>query len=68
MRWRNGETVGVEMSMVLLLSMNEADCLDQQDRRTSEQRTTKHHNSRRSAYRECGGTSHLPVTVSKHQD
>ena len=35
MRWRNGETVGVEMSMVLLLSMNEADCLDHQHRRTN---------------------------------
>jgi len=28
MRWRNGETVGVETSMILLLSVNEADCLD----------------------------------------
>jgi hypothetical protein len=35
MRWRNGETVGVEMSMVLLLSMNEADCLARQHRRTN---------------------------------
>ena len=35
MRWRNGETVGVEMSMVLLPSMNEAHCLDQQHRRSA---------------------------------
>jgi hypothetical protein len=33
MRWRNGETVGVETSMILLLSMNEADCLARQHRR-----------------------------------
>ena len=52
MRWRNGETVGVETSMVLLLSVNEADCLDHQHRRTSG--TTDRQRSYRSAYRASG--------------
>jgi len=52
MRWRNGKTVGVEMSMVLLLSMNEADCVDQQHRRSSA--TTNRHLPRRSALRASG--------------
>jgi len=37
MRWRSGDTaadgVGVQMSMILLLSVTEADCLDRQHRR-----------------------------------
>jgi len=40
------------MSMVLLLSMNEADCLDQQHRRSSA--TTNRHLTGRSAYRASG--------------
>jgi hypothetical protein len=35
MRWRSGATPGVDEFMVLLLSMNEADCLDRQHRRTA---------------------------------
>ena len=38
--------------MILLLSMNEADCLVHQHRRTNG--TTGRHNSRRSAYRASG--------------
>ena len=52
MRWRNGETVGVEKSMILLQSVNEADCLDQQHRRTGG--TADRHHSCRSAYRASG--------------
>jgi len=52
--------------MILLLSMNEADCLDHQHRRS--EGATNHHQRGRSAYREYEGTSHLPATVSKHQD
>jgi hypothetical protein len=35
MRWRSGETPGIDEFMVLLLSMNEADCLARQHRRTT---------------------------------
>ena len=35
MRWRSGVTPGVDEFMVLLLSMNEADCLARQHRRTA---------------------------------
>jgi hypothetical protein len=35
MRWRSAETPGVDEFMVLLLSMNEADCLARQHRRTA---------------------------------
>jgi hypothetical protein len=35
MRWRSGETPGIDEFMVLLLSMNEADCLARQHRRTA---------------------------------
>ena len=70
MRWRSGETVadgvGVETSMILLLSVTEADCLDRQHRRVTG--AANRRQRRRSAYREYEGTSHLPVTVSKHQD
>jgi hypothetical protein len=52
MRWRNGETVGVEKSMILLLSVNEADCLDRQHRRVTG--ATNRHQRRRSAYRASG--------------
>jgi len=38
--------------MILLQSVNEADCLDHQHRRTSG--TTGRHHSRRSAYRASG--------------
>ena len=40
------------MSMVLLQSMNEADCLDHQHRRTGA--TTERHHTCRSAYRASG--------------
>ena len=40
------------MSMILLLSVNEANCLDHQDRRTGG--TTDRHHCRRSAYRASG--------------
>jgi hypothetical protein len=65
MRWRNGETVGVEMSMVLLLSMNEADCLDQQHRRSSA--TTNRHLTGRSAYR-ASGLVQRPVPVLRRAE
>jgi hypothetical protein len=56
MRWRSGETVAdgveVETSMILLLSVTEADCLDRQHRRVIG--TTNHYQRRRSAYRESG--------------
>jgi hypothetical protein len=35
MRWRSGVTPDVDGIMVLLLSMNEADCLARQHRRTN---------------------------------
>jgi hypothetical protein len=35
MRWRSGVTPGVDEFMVLLLSMNEADCLARQHRRNT---------------------------------
>jgi hypothetical protein len=35
MRWRSDATPGVDEFMVLLLSMNEADCLARQHRRTT---------------------------------
>jgi hypothetical protein len=35
MRWRNGETEGVNEFMVQLLSKSEADCLTRQHGRTS---------------------------------
>jgi len=38
--------------MILLLLMNEADCLDHQDRRT--RGSTNHHRPGRSAYRASG--------------
>jgi hypothetical protein len=41
MRWRSGVTPGVDGIMVLLLSMNEADCLASQHRRTPS--ATNHH-------------------------
>jgi hypothetical protein len=40
MRWCSGATPGVDEFMVLLLSMNEADRLDRQHRRTT---ATNHH-------------------------
>jgi hypothetical protein len=40
MRWRSGVTPGVDGIMALLLSMNEADCLARQHRRTTV--TTNH--------------------------
>ena len=52
MRWRSGETVGVDESMILLLSMNEADCLARQHRRTSERNEPPPPG--RSAYRASG--------------
>jgi len=52
--------------MLVLLSMNEADCLARQHRRS--RRRNEHLLRRRSDYREYEGTSHLPATVSKHQD
>jgi len=52
--------------MILLLSVTEADCLNRQHR--SVMGATNYSQRRRSAYREYEGTSHLPVTVSKHQD
>jgi hypothetical protein len=56
MRWRSGETaadgVGVETSMILLLSVTEADCLDHQHRRVKG--ATNHHQRGRSAYRASG--------------
>jgi hypothetical protein len=42
MRWRSGETPGVDEFMVLLLSMNEADCLARQHRRNTPA-TNYHH-------------------------
>ena len=51
--------MGVEKSMILLLSVNEADCLDHQHRRTSG-RTNRQH-SRRSAYR-ASGLVHRPFS------
>jgi len=51
------------MSMVLLLSMNEADCLDQQHRRSSA--TTNRHLTGRSAYR-ASGLVLRPVPVVRH--
>jgi hypothetical protein len=35
MRWRSGVTAEVDTFMALLLSMNEADCLTRQHRRTN---------------------------------
>jgi len=49
------------MSMVLLLSMNEADCLDQQHRRASG--TTNRHLTGHSAYR-AGGSILWPIAVA----
>jgi len=39
MRLRNGETAGVEKSMILLQSVTEADCLDHQHGRVTGRRT-----------------------------
>jgi hypothetical protein len=56
MRWRSGETAadggGVQMSMILLLSVTEADCLDRQHRRITG--ATKRHQRSRSVYRASG--------------
>jgi hypothetical protein len=49
MRWRSGVTPGVDGIMVLLLSMNEADCLVRQHRRTA--RATSHHSLVEGGYR-----------------
>jgi hypothetical protein len=61
MRWRNGETVGVEKSMILLLWVNEADCLDHQHRRV--RNATNHRRRGRSAYRASG----LDIMVARHK-
>src|SRR3982750_1394177 len=52
MRWRNAGTGGVETSMILLLSVDEADCLDHQHGRA--EGSTNHHQRARSAYRASG--------------
>src|SRR3990167_7715334 len=56
MRWRSGDTaadgVGVQTSMILLLSVTEADCLDRQHRRITG--ATKRHQRSRSVYRASG--------------
>jgi len=53
------------VSMVAAPLKNEADCLVDQLRRN---RVANYLDLTRSAYREYEGTSHLPATVSKHQD
>ena len=62
MRWRNGDTVGVEPSMILLLSVNETECLDHQHRRTSG--STSRHHTRRSAHRASGLVQRLTAVIA----